>query len=89
MKKRRIIWGCLKNKRFRQKTMKGWVENRSDQNKKSIIVFCVITIVVMIVMNLCTAIKPLFNNSAESHSDKLEEVITEPMPELLPMIIIE
>jgi len=75
MKKTRYIKGLLFNGRFRRKTVKGFVENRSNASKKNILVFCVITIVVMIVMNLCTAIRPLFENSADYQ--EIQEMETE------------
>jgi len=52
-----------------------FVENRTDKNKKSIIVFCVIILLVMAVMNMCKAIKPMFKNKVETQQQT--EIISE------------
>jgi len=65
--KRKITLKRLLRNRTRNKILKSFVENRSDRSKKSIIVFCVITIVVMMIMNLCTAVRPLFEKAQEIH----------------------
>ena len=48
-----------------QQKFETFVEDRTDRNKKSIIVFCVIILLVMAVMNMYKAIKPMFKNKAE------------------------
>jgi len=49
-----------------QEKFERFVENRSDTSKKNIIVFCVITIVVIAVMNLAGTVSPLSENGADS-----------------------